>query len=812
MTGDLVLHYRLGERLGAGGMGEVYVAEDTRLGRQVAMKFLPASYQYDPDRRERFFKEARAASALRSPYVASIYDIGEHEGSAFIVMEYVEGEVLSSKLSRGPLPVCDAIDTAMQVADALDEAHSMGIIHRDVKSSNLIITDRGLVKVLDFGLAKVTGPLRSNIETNSGDDTAQLGQETVVGVVMGTVSYMSPEQALGRDVDQRSDIFSLGIVAYEMLTGRLPFTGASSTEVIDQIVHVEPPAVARFNYSVPHELERIVRKTLEKDPSYRYQAVREVYIDLRNLRRDLETNRQTGHMSAHPTEHQATAMLSDSKMLANAAEGTRLENAVAVMTFSNITKEAADEWIGSGIAETVTADLKKIRGLAVIGRERIFETLKNLSSGQLAEFDGKFAIDIGRTLGATWILGGGYQKIGEMIRITARVIDVRTGEVIKTVKIDGKITDIFDLQDKIVYELSKGLNLQLGHSEISEIERDETKSVEAYEHFSRGMINLRTGSRDSLDRAIHFFEKATEVDPSYASAWMGLGAVYDLKGSFLGIPELSHKAIEFEKKAILLNPRLSHAHQFLGGAYNSIGRYDEAIEAIKEAMRLDPDNAGGHAALARVYWIGKGMVDESITELERAITINPQGGYAYLQLVFLHTLRGNYARAETVARQAIELQERFISGKEGLQIVGAHTRLGYVYYCQGRYEEALREYNYEMAFLLSSDHALRDRAMIELDQKMGAAYFRREMKEESERHFKAAVKRFEALVGKGSDDPFTKYYIAELYALKGDADQAIKYLEESCEQLSAINSQRAKVDPDFESLKDDPRFQKLIEQ
>ncbi|HKS41080.1 MAG TPA: tetratricopeptide repeat protein, partial [Blastocatellia bacterium] len=660
--------------------------------------------------------------------------------------------------------------------------------------------------------AKVTGPLRSNVETNSGDNTAQLGQETVVGVVMGTVSYMSPEQALGREIDQRSDIFSLGIVAYEMLTGRLPFTGASSTEVIDQIVHVEPPAVARFNYSVPHELERIIRKTLEKDPSYRYQAVREVYIDLRNLRRDLETNRQTGHMSVHPTEHQATAMLSDSKMLANAAEGTRLENAVAVMTFSNITKEAADEWIGSGIAETVTADLKKIRGLAVIGRERIFETLKNLSSGQLAEFDGKFAIDIGRTLGATWILGGGYQKIGEMIRITARVIDVRTGEVIKTVKIDGKITEIFDLQDKIVYELSKGLNLQLGHSEISEIERDETKSVEAYEHFSRGMINLRTGSRDSLDRAIHFFERATEVDPSYASAWMGLGAVYDLKGSFLGIPELSHKAIEFEKKAIHLNPRLSHAHQFLGGAYNSIGRYDEAIEAIKEAMRLDPDNAGGHAALARVYWIGKGMVDESITELERAITINPQGGYAYLQLVFLHTLRGNYARAETVARQAIELQERFISGKEGLQIVGAHTRLGYVYYCQGRYEEALREYNYEMAFLLSSDHALRDRAMIELDQKMGAAYFRREMKEESERHFKAAVKRFEALVGKGSDDPFTKYYIAELYALKGDADQAIKYFEESSEQLSAINSQRAKVDPDFESLKDDPRFQKLIEQ
>src|SRR6185503_18378817 len=199
--------------------------------------------------------------------------------------------------------------------------------------------------------------------------------ETVVGVVMGTVSYMSPEQALGRDVDQRSDIFSLGIVAYEMLTGRLPFTGAGSTEVIDQIVHLDPPAVARFNYSVPHELERIIRKALEKDPNYRYQAVREMYIDLRNLRRDLETNRQTGNMSSHPTEHQPTAVLTESKLIVSATEGAKLENGVAVMTFSNITKEAADEWIGSGIAETVTADLKKIRGLAVIGRERIFETL-----------------------------------------------------------------------------------------------------------------------------------------------------------------------------------------------------------------------------------------------------------------------------------------------------------------------------------------------------------------------------------------------------------------------------------------------------
>ena len=812
MTGRAFLHYTIGERLGAGGMGEVYLAEDTRLGRSVALKFLPASYQYDPDRRERFLKEARAASGLRSPYIAAIHDIGEHEGSAFIVMEYVEGLLLSRMIESGPLQLFEAIDISMQVADALDEAHGAGIVHRDIKSSNLIVTERGLVKVLDFGLAKVaSAPLPSMDQDN--DSTAKLGQETSVGLVLGTVSYMSPEQALGQEVDHRSDIFSLGVVSYEMLTARLPFIGASNTEIIDRIVHEEPAAVARFNYGVPPELERIVRKSIEKDPSFRYQSVREMYIDLRNLRRDLDTGKLTGSTAAPVTEHQPTVFLSDAPQAATATISgatTRLENAVAVMTFSNITKEAADDWIGSGIAETVSADLKNVKGLSVIGRERTFEILKGLTTGNLADSEEAVAIDIGRRLGARWILAGGYQRMAEMIRITARVIDVSTGEVLRTVKIDGKIAEIFALQDKIVYELSQGLNLEIETSDLSEIERDETQSVEAYESFSRGMINLRNGSRDSLDRSIYFFEKAIELDPNYAGAHAALSAAYDLKGSFLGIPELSTKAIEFAKKAIELSPRLTHAHQFLGGAYSSMGRYDEAIESMQEAIRLEPNNAGAHASLGRAYWIGKGMIDEGISELEHAIAINPQGGYAYLQLVFLHTLQGNYRRAEAVAKHAIELQEKYISGTEGLQVVGAHTRLGYCYYRQGRYDEAIAEYGREMEFLSSSDHALRDRSMIELDQKLGAAYLRKGMTEEAENHLKHGLKKFEERLGRGAADPFTKYYIANLYALRGDADNAIKYLTESLGRLKVLNTIRAKSDPDFESLKDDPRFREII--
>jgi len=811
MIGKTVLHYNIGERLGGGGMGEVFRAEDTRLGRSVALKFLPASYQYDPDRRERFFTEARAASALRSPYIAAIYDIGEFEGSSFIVMELVEGEMLSKAVERGPLPILDAINIAMQVADALDEAHSVGIVHRDIKSSNLIITDRGLVKVLDFGLAKVTGNLLKPGASGDSDPTTKLGQETVTGVVLGTVSYMSPEQALGQQVDNRSDIFSLGVVLYEMLTGKLPFGGDSQTEAIDKIVHQEPIAIARLNYNVPSELERIIRKAIEKNPSYRYQAVRELYIDLRNLQRDLDTNNRTGAVG-HMTEHQATVMLTEKQATGSNPLAPKLENAVAVMTFSNITGEPKDEWIGSGIAETVTSDLKKVKGLSVIGRERTFEVLKDLATGQLDDFDETVAIDIGRRLAASWILGGGYQRIAEMIRITARVIDVNTGEVVRTVKIDGNIKEIFDLQDKIVYELSQGLNLELGTSEISEIASNETQSVEAYENFSRGMINLRSGSRDSLDRAINYFEKAAEMDPNYAGAWAALSAAYDLKGGFLNIPELSYKAVEFAEKAVKLNPRLSHAHQFLGGAYSTLGRYDEAIASISEAVRLEPNNAGAHGSLARAYWIGKGMIEEAIVELEHAVAINPQAGYSYLQLVFLHTLVGNYSRAESAAHLAIELQEKYISGKEGLQVVGAHTRLGYCYYRQGRYDEAISEYERELEFLSSSDHALRDRSMIELEQKLGAAYVRKGMQDEAETHFKNAIKRFEHRLGKGSDDPYTKYYVANLYALKGDSDKAIKYLGESIGVLKAINTLRAKSDPDFESLHSDPRFKQLIGQ
>ena len=781
MTGTTIQHYKIGDRLGAGGMGEVYRAEDLRLGRPVALKFLPQGLKSDPESRARLLNEARAASMLRSPNIAVTYDIGEDSGSDFIVMEFVDGELLSSRVAKGPLPVREAVEVGMQVADALDEAHSRGIVHRDIKSANLMRTERGLVKVLDFGLAKFM--------PESAPDVTR-AQMTMAGMVVGTVSYMAPEQALGRPIDHRADLFSLGVVLFELLTGRMPFQGTTPTEMIDRILHHAPPPVSRYTTGVPEALDATVARALEKDPLFRYQSARDLYNDLRQVADGID----------------AAPRLTSSRIM-TAAPSAPPGSAVAVMTFANITREPADDWIGTGIAETVSSDLKNIHGLTVIGRARVYDALRNLSTD--AHLNDSLAIDIGRRLGATWVVVGGFQRIGPRVRITANFVEVAGGAVQRTVKLDGAIDEIFALQDKIVYELSQGLNVALRGTEIAGIERRETRSVEAYQSYARGMMNLRQATRDSIERAIAAFEDATGHDPEYALAWAALGGAYQLKGSFLSIPEMVHKALDIERRALALDPELGDAHVWLGGALLGLGRVDEAMAAYREALRLEPDNGQAHQGLARALWVGKGDFAAAIPVFERAITLNPDAGYSYLQLALLLTWEQQYDRAEDVCRRAIDLQEQFISGNMGLQIVGAHSRLGYVYYLRGRYAEAHAEYERELVFIGSSDHALRDRTLIELNVKIGAAYARQGRGEEAERHFSRALKTFDARVGTGADDPFTRYYIACLHALRGDTARALDSLERAAAMLPALTAARARRDVDLESLREEPRFRAL---
>lgn len=803
MNGTTILQYKIGPKLGSGGMGEVYRAEDTRLGRAVALKFLGEDARADTEKRQRLFQEARAASALRSPHVAAVHDVIEHERGIFIVMELVDGESLASRLERGPPRITEVVDIALQVARALEESHSLGIIHRDIKPANLMVTPRGLVKVLDFGIAKQLNTTSSSIGAKDRTRTAM--ELTSPGVVLGTVSYMSPEQAFGRPLDHRTDLFSLGVVLYQMVTGTLPFVGATFTQTIDRILHHEPTPPAVLNAEVPAELSLLIQRLLQKDLQYRVQSAEDLAARLLRLQRAFEPTQHGSDRNALPVAASSWAPLPG-----EANPGAVIENAVAVLTFSNLLREPADDWIGTGIAETVTADLQGLRGVNIIGRSRVHEILKALGSAASADAGEAFAMDIGRRLGATWIVRGAYQRLGELVRITAQFSEVATGRLLTTVKVDGKIQDIFQLQDRIVYGLTQGLSLNLEPLEIARIEKKETQSVEAYECFSRATLNLRSGERDALDRAVVLFEKALALDSRYAAAWAGLASAQALKGSFLGIPELIEKAVDHARRALEINPQLSSAHQWLGSALSGLGRYEEAIVSIANAIRLEPTNAAAHAALARAYWMGQGDVAAGVAELEKCIELNPDSGYAYLQLAFLHAIERDLARGEAAGKKAVEYQEKLISGSEGLRIVGGHSRLGYIYYLRGDPTAAIREYELELDFLSTSDHALRERTLIEIHFKLGAAWLRQGNLEESRRHLDRALKSYETRLAQGNDEPFTQYYAACAYALRGDVQPALLALARSIARVGPLNRLRARTDPDLETLRDNASFAALL--
>ena len=775
LTGQSILNYNIRERLGAGGSGEVYVADDTRLGRQVALKFLNVDRRRDADSRARLLREARAASLLRSPHIAVTYEFVEHGDLLFIAMEYVEGEVLSDRVARGPVPIGEAVDIAAQVADALDEAHGLNIVHRDIKSANLIQTRRGLVKVLDFGLAKMEG-------SHSTEQALRSTSELLVtspGMVLGTIAYMAPEQLRADAVDHRVDLFALGVVLYELLTARLPFRGATLADTFDRIFHAEPEPVSRIIPGVLPELERIVRKALQKSPDDRYQSARELHIDLHQVSRRLEANESSQGLRAPIVE-----------------TGQR---SIAVLTFTNVTRDVSDDWIGTGIAETVTADLKNVQNLAVIGRGQISELLNSM--GPSESTSEHLPIEIGRRLGAWWVVSGAYQRLGERIRVTVQIVEVLTGKLIRTVKVDGRVDEIFELQDRIVFDVSRGLDLKLGREDAEAIERDETRSVEAFEAYSRGVLNLRSAGREAMDRAIGLFERAVALDPTYATAWSALGGAYYLKGMFLGMRELHHKALEQLQRAIALNPALANAHVWLGSAFLQLGEIDKGIQALETAERLEPENPDVHQTLARAFWLFQGMVPEGIAELRRSIALNSESGYSYLQLAMLEALSGHLDEAEAAARQAIELQERAMSGTEGLLIVGAHARLGYVQYLRGNYDAAYVEYRRELEYVTTSDHALRERTLIELHQKFAALYRARGDSEAAQRFGDLAIEAHTRRVANGGDDPATRYYMAALYAGRGDIERTREHLALPLRRLPEFTKWRLQRDKDFDPVR-----------
>jgi non-specific serine/threonine protein kinase len=801
-------------------MGEVYQAEDTRLRRLVALKMMLDDGDQNAQARMRFLREAQASSALNHPNIVTIYEIDEVERDGerycFIVMEYVEGRTL--KEVAGDRSMEESVDIVMQISDALAQAHERGIVHRDIKPSNLIVTPQNRVKVLDFGVAKFDlEPLPYAPYGEDGETASLFSTEiirTTPGAVIGTFAYMSPEQALAKEVDHRSDIFSLGVVAYEVIAGHPAFTGNSSLAIVDAILHSDPPPMARFNLQTPPELEAVVRRMIEKSPELRYQSLRDVHADLDILKREIATRLRSG--SAYETNVGYTTRASPYQSGARSGSSAfaaqpfipLAEKSVAVLRFNNVTKSPEDDWLGVGIAETVTADLKNVDGITVIGREVIYEALRRWKAENQADFDEKFATRVGREVGARWIIGGGYQRLGEMLRITARAVEVATGEVLKAVKIDGRMSEVFELQDKIVYDLSRNLDLDSG--KLKGVAIRETEVIEAFEACTRARMELFSGSRGGMNDAIRLLEKAIELDPNYAQAYAFLGYAFSLKGEFLTEPALLDRAVEYLQKAIELRPMLSDSYSALGMTFISMNRIDDAIGALNRALAFAPRDSFVHAALGRAYYIGKGMFREAADEYEQALNDAEEATWVAPSLAHCLTYLGEYERAEKMARQAIEAQEQYMRSHEGVQTIGAYARLGHVYYLRGRYDDAIAEYYREIVFARQSDHVLKERVMIEVYQKLTSAYVRQGGMDDAREAFGHVKAGFTERLARGADDAFTRYYVACAHAMMGDKAGATEHLRKAIEGRPHFNTARARVEIDFESLREDPEFQELV--
>ena len=691
MIGETMSRYRVIARLGSGAMGEVYRAEDLRLGRPVALKVIRTDTGA-PSGSERLLAEARAASALTHPNIAVVYEVDEvdREGGpvGFIAMEYVAGRTLAELAEQQPLSLDSILDIGRQVADALAAAHAQGLIHRDIKPSNIMVTDTGLVKVLDFGLARwaVTAldpdaPTRTVVPVET------------AGNVSGTLLYMSPEQLTGRRLDGRSDMFSLGVVLYELITRRRPFEGANVMQVVEALLQHDPPPINMSSHdSRLIGVEHVVSKMLSKTASDRYENLGEVSTALGAIQR-VDPSVDLDVRSRPPL--------------------------LAVTDFKNISANAEDDWLGTGISETVTADLSGLDGIIVVPRGRVHELVRTLAR-QTGETSDTLWIRAGRELGARWVLTGSFQRVSEAVRVTASLLDVSTGRVVRTVKVDGHLQEIFPLQDRLVRELTEGLRTVTRSTPAESA--GETRIVEAYEAYSKGVLNLRAETFESLDRAVVLFERAVTLDPSYAQAHLELAVANRTKADYLALSEFRDRAVASLRRVLALQPDSIRAHRELGSVLLAMGQEAEGFAALERALDLDPNDAGTVGAMARALFIDRAKFDEAASWYERALERNPKAGWYALQLAHCAALIRDFARGEAAARRAIALQQASLSGQEGLLIVGASIRLGHIEALRGRYAEAIDHFSHELEFLSKIEHALRSRIIVELNARLGAAH------------------------------------------------------------------------------------------
>jgi adenylate cyclase len=748
--------YEIRSQLGAGGMGEVYLAQDTTLDRKVALKILPAELAEDKDRMSRFVREAKFASALNHPNIITIHEIGEIDGTHFITTEYIEGETLKTRLQRESLNLKSILEIALQVASALDAAHRAGIVHRDIKPDNVMVRNDGIVKVLDFGLVKLSASNRPEVDR---EGATKILVNTIEGVIMGTLGYMSPEQARGQETDARTDVWSLGCVLYEMLTHQQPFQGETMTDVLVNVVYKEPASILAHRSDTPAELERIVGKAVRKNRDERYQSAKDLFNDLQQLQTRLLV--------------EAEITRSGSGERIAQIQPSTFTNSIAVLPFANLSTETDNEYFSEGLTEEIIMNLSKLQRLKVIARS---STTRYVTEGKTHK---QTAMD----LGVQYLLEGSVRRQGRDLRITAQLINALSDVYVWAETYRGTMDDIFDIQEKVGAEIVQALQLRLSPDEALNLKKRFTENTRAYQLYLQGRFFWNKRSEDGLKTAIKYFEQAIEHDQHYALAWAGIADSYSLLGEFGNIPrkELYPKAEAAVNKALEIDDRLAEVHTSLASLL-MLSKWDWANsqKEFRVALELNPNYATAHHWYSQ-WLLNRGRIEESLRFISRAAELDPVSQAILKDKGLVLYYNRQYDEAIELARRTLELDPNYAA---------AHRLLSLAYQGKEMFDEAVLE---------NQTWGALTRNKIETEVALAQLYAVSGRTEEARKLLDQDYLVVDQ-VYRG---------LALVYAALGENDNAFKCLEKSYERREEALL-TIKVDPKMDPLRSDPRFMTLL--